>query len=135
MSKERVNLAPSDEFLASKLGSAKPHWDALMQHISTVCAEAKGEWKFYGEKYGWQFKLEHKKKAILYMIPHEGSFGAALALKEPALSRLSQSDLPPALIQEIQEGRLLPEGKAARIEVTTAKHVAQVMTLVSLKLQ
>lgn len=134
MSSEKPLDAPPSHYLSSRLGGSQPLWDSLMTFVSSSCSEAVPNWKYYGVKYGWQLKWEYKKKAILYMIPHEGSFGAAMALKEPALSRLPHSSLPASLVAQILEGRMLPEGKAARVEVTGTEHVEQVKALLLLKM-
>lgn len=125
---------PDTATLGAKLGRSFEAWSYLLSLVQQLAPEAKPVWKFYGEKYGWQLKLESKKKAILYMIPHNSSFGAALALKGPALERLNDSGLPGDLVQQIHHGKLLPEGKAARVEVAAMEDVKNVEILVRLKL-
>lgn len=125
---------PDPAALAAKLGPSLEAWTHLVALMQQVAPEAAPIWKFYGEKYGWQLKFESKKKAILYMIPHDLSFGAALALKGEALERLNDSGLPADLVQQIHLGKMLPEGKAARVEVAVMADVMNVERLVRLKL-
>jgi hypothetical protein len=125
---------PSDAALSETMGKAKKHWDTLIAWLSKEHPGLIQEWKFYGEKYGWQLKIFDKKRAILYMVPHQGYFMAALALKEKAIASLKESNLPASLIEEIENAKAVPEGKPARIEVTTKEQVEMVMKLVGIKL-
>jgi hypothetical protein len=124
---------PDRTSLARALGRAGKAWDAISHHLDQderlVCA-----WKFYGEKHGWQWKVEHNKRAILYMVPGEGCFTAALGLKEKAVAALRSSQLPPALVREIEVAKAYAEGRPARVAVTGMGEVEIVKQLVALKL-
>jgi hypothetical protein len=123
---------PDDVALARALGKVKPHWDALVEHLEAVGATQ--EWKHYGAKHGWQLKAAKQRAAVLYMIPHERSFMAALALKGKAVEAALSSDLPSDLIHAIETAREYAEGRPARVEVKTKADVAVVMRLLAIKL-
>jgi hypothetical protein len=125
---------PDDSVLTAMMGKAKKHWDTLINWFNEEHPGLIQEWKFYGEKYGWQLKIVDKKRAILYMIPHQGNFMAALALKEKAIASLKESNLPASLIKEIENAKAVPEGKPARVEVKSKEHVDLVMKLIAIKL-
>ncbi|MCC6157428.1 MAG: DUF3788 family protein [Deltaproteobacteria bacterium] len=125
---------PSDADLATVLGAANAHWDFLIAFVRKNCPEAVHEWKFYGAKYGWQLKIVHAKKALLYMIPHQGGFNAALALRPPALAALREAGLPEEFVREIEAAKESPEGRPARVFVKTKKDAALAAKLVGLKL-
>lgn len=119
--------------LTPLLGKAKPAWDALCKFL----AEAPGttsEWKFYGAKYGWQLKVTAKRRALVYLIPREGRFTAALALRDDAIEALRAARFPAERLREIDEARASTEGKPARIEVTGVPDLRLVKMLVSAKL-
>ena len=126
--------APDLAAIASLLGDARGPWDALLSHIAEACPAATLEWKYYGDKYGWQLKVTLGKNALCYLIPHEGSFTAATALAETSIPALRKSGLPPGLVQEIVDGRTLPEGRAARIDVTSVRQLEVVRMLLAIKL-
>src|SRR5687768_12361295 len=113
------SVKPDDAALAKALGKSKTQWDALLCYLDE--SGVSREWRFYGAKYGWQIKAANKKSAVLYMIPHDGSFLGALALKGKAIDAVRASNLPPALIKEIESGKEYSEGRPARIEVTGKK--------------
>jgi hypothetical protein len=123
---------PAEAALSKALGKSRPLWDALLAYLDE--AGVGREWKFYGAKYGWQIKAATKKVAVLYMIPHEGSFLAALALKGKAVEAVRASKLPAALIKEIVNAKEYAEGRPARIEVTGKKQADIVKQLVAIKL-
>ena len=122
---------PDDDALVATLGGTKPHWDALMRLVEAVDGVTVA-WKFYGKKYGWQVKALRKKKALLYLIPHAGSFLAGMGVSDSALVALRASDLPLELVAAITEAPRFPEGHPARIEVTGAAEadlVARLLTI------
>jgi hypothetical protein len=91
------------------------------------------EWKFYGKKHGWQIKALRKKKALLYLIPHQGSFLAGMALDEQAVAAVRDSALPPTLVEEIVSAKPSPEGRPARVEVETKAQAELVRRLLAIK--
>lgn len=127
--------APSEDELAAALGSTRPRWDEL---VDAVCAEhpkLRREWKYYGAKHGWQLKLLDGKRAALYLIPKQGGFVAALALNDEQLAAARASELPAALVREIESAKRAPEGRPARVNVRTKSDVAIVCRLVASKLR
>jgi hypothetical protein len=123
---------PDDDALGAVLGAARKHWEALLAHVDGSHADLRREWKFYGAKYGWQLKVLDRKKAVLYLIPHERSFMAALPLGPRAVEELASTPLPPALVEEIRGAKASPEGQPARVEVRTAAQATQVKQLLDL---
>ena len=125
---------PGPAALARALGPAHAHWDALLGFVEAEAPSAKPEWRFYGARYGWQLKVVEGKRALLYLVPHAGSFLAALALRRPALEAVRAAGVPAALLREIEAAKPGPEGHPARVEVRTAKDLKNVERLVRAKL-
>jgi hypothetical protein len=126
--------APDEASLAAALGKAKAHWDAIVRHAEKECDGLLREWKFYGKKYGWQLKFSDKRRAVLYLIPHRNSFLAAMALSPEAVGALREHDLPAALVREIEDAKAAPEGRPARVEVSSKKDADLVRQLLAIKL-
>lgn len=124
---------PDDAALAKVLGRSKAQWDAIMRHVEAL-EGVSVEWKFYGKKHGWQIKALCKKKALIYLIPHQGSFLAGMALDEQALEAVRGSALPPALIEEIAAAKPSSEGHPARVAVESKIHAELVRRLLAIKL-
>lgn len=125
---------PDDAALAAALGSSKRHWDELLAWLEDARPGLRRAWKHYGAKYGWQLKVEDRRRAALYMIPRHGSFTAALALDEDAVRAVEASRLPAELVRAIAEAPIQREGRAARVDVTSSRHAQQVQRLLAIKL-
>lgn len=123
---------PDETTLSNLLGTAKPHWDNLVANLKERGIAT--EWKFYGAKHGWQLKATKGKVSVLYLMPHKGSFLAALALKGKALEAARAAKLPAALLKEIENAKEYSEGRAARVEVTGKTDVDTVKQLLACKL-
>ena len=126
---------PDDVTLAQTLGKTKNVWNAVVDHIDRLPNGLVRKWKFYGTKYGWQMKVTDGKRAVLYLIPHEGSFLAALALNDQAVAALRSQKIPLPLLREITTAKTYPEGRPARIEVTTKSDLTVVKKLLAIKLR
>ncbi|MCP3918894.1 MAG: DUF3788 domain-containing protein [bacterium] len=126
---------PTGAALARALGKNKKHWDAIDEHVANGCEGLECEWKFYGAKHGWTYKVTRRKKAVLYMIPHGKTFTASMALREKAIEAARGSNLPRELVAEIEAAKAYPEGRPARIEVTSQKKVGIVKKLIAIKLE
>lgn len=124
---------PDDAALTRALGRSKAHWDAILRHVEGI-EGVSVEWKFYGKKHGWQVKALRKRRALIYLIPHPGSFLAGMALDEQALEAVRGSALPPALIEEIVAAKPSSEGHPARVEVGTKARAELVQRLLAIKL-
>jgi Protein of unknown function (DUF3788) len=126
--------APDDKTLAEMLGKAGKHWDALVKHLDADPTGLIGEWKFYGPKYGWQLKVSCKRRAVLYLVPGQDCFLAAMALNDSAVEAVRESGLPASLIREIETAKAYPEGRPARVNVTAKNRVEIVKRLLAIKL-
>ena len=126
---------PDDARLQKALGKTKKLWDAIVAHLDSLPNGFVREWKYYGKKHGWQMKVTDRKRSVLYLIPHDGSFRAALALNDQAAAALRSQKIPPSLVREITTAKAYPEGRPARVEVTSTSDLTVVKKLLALKLR
>jgi len=127
--------APDDATLEQALGKTKKVWDTIIDHVDQLPNGLVREWKYYGKKHGWQLKVTDRKRAVLYLIPHHGSFLAALALNDKAVAALPSQKILPRLVREIATAKTYPEGRPARVEVTSTSDLTVVKKLLALKLR
>jgi Protein of unknown function (DUF3788) len=125
---------PDEQALAAALGETRAHWDALVAHLGEQAGAGSSEWKHYGKKYGWQLKFSVKRRALIYLVPHEGNFLAGLALNPKAVAALDDTDLPPEFVEGVKAEKACHEGRPARVVVTGPAEIAMVKTLIGLKL-
>lgn len=126
--------APDDASLARTLGRTKAHWDAVTLLAHEADEGVTEVWKYYGKKHGWQLKLMQRRRALLFMVPHEGRFLAGLALRDSAMDAVRNARLPAELVREIETATPFQEGRPARVEVTSLRDVRTVKKLIALKL-
>ena len=126
--------APDETALSEMLGKTAAHWNALLRHLASTVPGLVCEWKFYGPKYGWQLKVSSKRRAVLYLVPEQGAFVAAMALNDAAVEVMRASDLPEPIVREITTAKRYPEGRPARVRVTSRVHAGTVRRLLAIKL-
>jgi hypothetical protein len=132
VAKQASPTGPED--LAAQLGNATTAWTQLRTFVDAHAGVA-SEWKFYGEKYGWQLKLVAHGRALAYLVPKQGAFVVASAVRAPVIRALREAGYPEARVLEIEAAREAPEGKPARIEVRGIPDLAVVEMLLATKLQ
>ncbi len=125
---------PDDARLAATLGASKTQWDAILALVAERCDGLEPEWKHYGKKHGWQIKLTWKRRALLYLVPHEGSFLAGMALRPAGVEALRTADVPPEFLAQVLAEKPFMEGHPARVEVTGPEETAIVDALLRIKL-
>jgi hypothetical protein len=124
---------PTDADLAAALGPAKRRWDALAKHVADAVPDSTPVWKHYAGKSGWQLIIRRAGRNFAYFKPLDGEFLLALALSETAAKAATTAGLPAPLIQSIKDAPRSPEGRAARIVVTSTADVATAKTLIAIK--
>lgn len=125
---------PSDSELAAVLHGAALLWTALRTEIASRHEPVVEEWTFSGKKWGWAMRLNHKNRVILYLTPSEAAFFVGFALGEKAVTAARISDLPPALIEQIDDSQEYAEGRAGRLEVKTPEDVDHVVKIAAIKI-
>jgi len=125
---------PREDELAAVLGRAKRLWDDFAAHAQTAVPAAVPEWKFYTKKSGWTFLLRGTRRNVLYMRPvGRATFAVSFAFGEKAVSAAEQSHLPKQVVDAIRNSPKYPEGRLARVTVTTAADVKIAKQLLAIK--
>ena len=110
---DRREAVPDDLKLKKGLGDVFPVYKELLMLVE----DYKQEWKFYGPKMGWQFKVTHKGKALLWLAPQEGSFRLGFAVRDKEKEVLLNSNLPAKAKKELAAAKRYPEGWPLRLQV------------------
>lgn len=118
---------PTDPELAAELGPKKPLWDELLAELERL-GVADQEWSSYSPKAGWALKVLRKGRVIVYLSPQHGGFLASFALGEKAVVVAKKSKLPPKIL------KIIAEGTAVRVEVTSRADVCAIAKLAAIKL-
>jgi hypothetical protein len=128
-------IEPTDALFCEAVGPTYKYWQELEDYLHKNYGEIKKEWKFYGQKIGWQLKTFLKKRNLFFTIPQDGHFRIAFALGEKAVIEVEKSDLPANLIQTLLNARKYAEGRGLSIEVKESVDIQNVKKLVDIKLK
>jgi hypothetical protein len=93
------------------------------------------EWNSSGLKYGWSFRLQLKRRNIVYLGPRSGSFVASFVLGDKAIAVARKSRLPAYVLKMIAEAKRYGEGTPVRIEVSKPEDLEPVKTLAKMKVE
>ena len=126
--------APTDAELSAALGATKPLWDLVVVDMARELGLADHEWKSYGARHGWAFRLKRGKRNIVHMAPHQGCFTVLFILGERAVNAARATRLGRAATKLIDEAPRYPEGTGLRFEVRRAGDVTLVKKLAKIKL-
>jgi hypothetical protein len=96
-------ITPTEKDLKKALGSTYPIWHALAAYTKKSYPMAMEEWKFTGAKYGWSFRVKDKKRVILYLLPRDHFFKAALVFGQKATDEILKSNIAENIKAEIQK--------------------------------
>ena len=125
--------APGDKELEKVLGKNYTSWNEIRRYVMEHCPVATEEWNY--SKFGWNYRLKDKKRAIIYLMPGEQQFKASFALGQKAVAEALSSDLTEDIKVIISSARTYAEGTGVRIIVNNKKTVKQILKLVDIKLK
>lgn len=101
--------------------------------MHTKYPDAVDEWNFPGAKYGWSFRIKDKKRAIVYLLPRDKFFKAALVFGQKASDEVMKSKVKNVIKEELRNAKAYAEGRGIRIDVDD-KNVMEILTLIDIKL-
>ena len=126
---------PDDVMLSVALGKLFAAWQSFRAYVFELCPNAVEEWNYTGEKYGWSFRIKDKKRAIVYLLPRDGYFMAALVFGEKATMDALKSEISTAIKDTISSAKVYAEGRGFRIEVKDESFLNDIKTLIDFKLR
>ena len=127
-------ITPTTNDLKKALGDTYDTWQSLVKYIKKVYPEASEEWKYTGEKYGWSFRINDKKKVLIYLLPRDQFFKAAFVLGKKACDEIFKSDISQPIIKELKAAKVYAEGRGIRIDVKNPSIVEDLKKLIDIKL-
>jgi hypothetical protein len=110
---DQKEVTPDESKLKKALGGLYSAYKEVLE----LTGAYDHEWKYYGKKFGWQLKVTHKGKALLYLIPLERSFRIGFGVRENERERLLNSSLPPKTKERLAVAKKYPEGYPLRLEI------------------
>ncbi len=125
---------PGQDDLAAFLGDTCPLWQIVEDYVLAKYPGGLKEWYYSGEKYGWNFRIKDKKRAILYLLPRQGFFKVAFVFGQKATDMVMQSHISDDIKKELESARKYAEGRGIRIDVRDEKIIKDIKELIGIKL-
>jgi hypothetical protein len=117
------------------LGATQPLWDELVAHLEATYAPVTSEWK-PGAYQPARLPSLDPEKTHDPLSPAAGRpfFLTAFVFGEKATSAVRTSDVPAAVITELNAARVYAEGRGIRLETRTPQDVATMKKLAAIKM-
>jgi uncharacterized protein DUF3788 len=126
---------PTLKAVESALGDSHTLWKQLVSELKQDLKLDGEDWHSSGAKYGWAFRLQIKKRNIVYLSPRAGSFVATFILGDKAIAVVRKSNLPAELLQTIAKTKRYGEGTPVWIPVKSPKDLDIVKTIAKIKVE
>ena len=124
---------PDDKLLIKALGPTFKHYLELKDYLKDKYENIREEWKFYGSKYGWQLKIFHLKRNLLFIIPSNLHFKVVLIFGDKAVSIIEESAVKEELKNQVKTARKYLEGRGISIEVKDETYLDDIKSLIEIK--
>ena len=124
---------PTPIDLAAVLGRSYSTWQELEALVKATYPPAITEWNFFSIKYGWNFRIKDKRRAIIYMQPQDKYFIASFVFGQKATDAIMDSGISDSIKNELTNARVYAEGRGIRIEVKNKKIMNDLKELVKIK--
>jgi hypothetical protein len=126
---------PTDIQLTEALGENYRYWETLRDAaLKSGKVETEG-WHFGGKKFGWSYRISHKKRVLIYLLPRDGFFKVAFVFGEKAIEEVKKSTINPSLIKELMNAKKYAEGKGIRFSVSSKDETLDALEFLRVKLE
>ena len=125
---------PTVNDLEAVLGDTYEIWQYLAEFTKKQYPSATEDWYFSSEKYGWNFRVNDKKRALIYLLPRDKYFKIALSFGQKAFDKIMGSSISDTIKLELSNAKAYAEGRGIRIEVKDNSAVNDLEELIRIKI-
>lgn len=127
-------LIPGDRDLSEKLGKTCDLWNSIRDYVQEKAPDSVEEWKYSGKKFGWSFRINDKKRVLIYLLPREAYFKAAFVFGQKATDTIVNSTISDTIKKELLSAKVYAEGRGIRIDVRDPEVLEDIRGLIEIKL-
>lgn len=128
------NIMPNEILLKDALKDSYKLWQKIYKYVHSNYSDAIDKWNYTSAKYGWSFRINDKKRAIIYLLPRENYFKAAFVFGQKATDEIMKSKVNKSIKDELKSAKVYAEGRGIRIDVTD-NNINDVLKLIEIKLR
>lgn len=129
------NFTPTDAELRRALGDTYSFWQDIEYYALTNNNGFSTEWKYSGEKFGWGYRINDKKRVLIYLLPRQGFFKVAFVFGQKATDIVLQSEVNQQIKVEFATAKAYSEGRGVRIDVNDASLLEDIKKLILIKIK
>lgn len=125
---------PETDDLMIPLGNTYQFWNEIRDFVIEKYPAAIEEWHVAVKKYGWDFRIKDKKRAIIYLSPRDGFFLVAMVFGQKATDQILDSDISSKTKEELMNSKVYMEGRVIRFEIRDNTFILDIKKLVEIKI-
>jgi hypothetical protein len=128
------NEIPTIDSVKKALGETFEVWKRFEEFTKVNYPNAKVEWNFSSEKFGWSYRIKDNKRVIIYLLPRENFFKIAFVFGQKAFKKILESDISESIKTELKAAKVYAEGRGIRIEVRNKSKDSDIQKLIKFKI-
>lgn len=128
------NIMPNEKLLKDALKDSYKLWQKIYKYVHTNYSDAIDNWNYTSAKYGWSFRINDKKRAIIYLLPRDKYFKTAFVFGQKATDEIMKSKVNKSIKDELKSAKVYAEGRGIRIDIDD-KNIKDVLLLIDIKLR
>ena len=125
---------PNETTVEKTVGTHFKYWKQIINHVEKKYDNITVEWKFYGEKYGWQLKTYLKRRNLFLFVPYDGYFKVVFIFGDKAVKEIEKCDIAKELISIIVNAKKYLEGRGIAISIENDKNLSDIKKLIDIKI-
>lgn len=126
--------SPADAAVKKALGTTYKAWQRIAAFTHQSYAGATDGWYYSGEKYGWNFRISDKKRALVYLLPRDGFFKVAFVFGQRAVDAIEKAGVDASILAELKSAKAYAEGRGIRLEVRSSRMPEDIKKLIGIKI-
>lgn len=127
-------IVPGNQDLFNELKENYNLWNSIRDYVQKVAPDSVEEWKYSGKKFGWSFRMNDKRRVIVYLLPREAYFKVAFVFGQKATDAILNSTISDAIKHELLSAKAYAEGRGIRIDVREPEVLKDILRLIEIKL-
>lgn len=128
------SVIPTNQDLNEALKESFKWWVEIRDFVFDKYPTVKEEWNHSGKKYGLNFRIKDKRRAIVYLLPRQDYFKVAFVFGQKAMNQIRGSGIADELITALENARVYAEGKGLRIDIKDESKLKDIKKLIEIKI-
>ena len=125
---------PDNNDLKVALAEMYQHWMEIRKFVFEKYPAAIEEWHVAVKKFGWNYRIKDRKRAIVYLSPQNGYFTATFVFGQKATDQIIAGQISEEIKKELLNSKVYMEGRVLRIDLHDSFKVDDIRKLIEIKI-